>query len=220
MHLFHRVHARVLLRLAPLALVIGALLVPGSALAHEHRTVGNGQYNVTVGWDVEPAYVGLKNAASIRIADANNQPVVGADKTLKVQIRQGASTKEFSLRPVFGQDGYYVADLIPTRDGDYQWTFVGSIGDQQINELFDSADGKFDSVQPQSALQFPLTEPDPAQTNTALQAAQSDASSARTLAYVGIGLGVIGILAAAGAWLTRPRASGAARVGAPQRDTA
>jgi hypothetical protein len=219
MHSLH--HARALLRLAPvLFLIVGALLVPGSALAHEHRAIGNGQYNVTVGWDTEPAYVGLKNAAGIRIADANNQPVVGADKTLKVQIRQGASTREFPLRAVFGQDGYYLADLIPTRDGDYQWTFVGSIGDQQINEKFDSADGKFNGVEPQTALQFPLTQPDPTQMNSALQAAQADASAARTLAYVGIVLGVLGILAAAGAWLTRPRASAAAHVGAPQRDTA
>jgi hypothetical protein len=56
--------------------------------------------------------------------------------------------------------------------------------------------------------------------NSALQAAQADASAARTLAYVGMALGVLGILAAAGAWLTRPRASAAAHVGAPQRDTA
>ncbi|MBV9173052.1 MAG: hypothetical protein JOZ81_23560 [Chloroflexi bacterium] len=211
---------RALIRLAPLAALIGLLLLPGSVLAHERRGIGNGQYNVTVGWDVEPAYVGLKNAASIRIADTDNKPVVGADKTLKVQIRQGASTKEFPLRAVFGQDGYYVADLIPTRDGDYQWTFVGTIGDQQINEKFDTADGKFDAVQPQAALQFPVSQPDPAQTSSAVQAAQADASTARTLAYVGIALGVLGIVAAAGAWFTRPRTTTPARVGAPQRDTA
>ena len=190
------------------------LLTTSSALAHEKRTIGNGQYDVTVGWDVEPAYVGLKNAAGIRISQATTtNPVEGVDKTLKVQIRQGASTKEFPLRAVFGQSGYYVADLLPTRDGDYRFTFTGQIGDQQINETFDSADGKFDGVQPQAALQFPLPVPDPVQEGAAVQAAQSDAQSARTFAYVGIALGVIGILVGAGAWLTRPRGSSAAPMG-------
>lgn len=213
-----RFHAR---RLAPLALalLLAALLLPGSALAHERRTLGNGKYNAVVGWDVEPAYVGLKNAASIRITDAaSNAPVTGADKSLKVQIRQGASTRDFPLRAVFGQDGYYVADLIPTRDGDYQWTFVGSIGDQQINEKFDTADGKFDAVQPQAALQFPLTSPDPVQTNSAVQAAQSDAQSARTLALVGIVLGVLGVAAAAVVWFTRPHASAPAPLRTPSTE--
>jgi hypothetical protein len=196
------------LRITAVAVLLALFVLPGSALAHERRTIANGKYDVTVGWDVEPAYVGLKNAASIRISEAGTtNPVQGADKTLKVQIRQGATTKEFPLRAVFGQNGYYVADILPTRDGDYQWTFVGSINGDQVNEKFDTADGKFDAVQPQAALQFPLSVPDPAQSSAALQAAQADAQGARTLAYVGIGLGVLGILAAAGAWLSRPRAT-------------
>ena len=199
-----------LLRSAAVAVLLGLLILPGSALAHERRTIGNGKYDVTVGWDVEPAYVGLKNAASIRINEAGTtNPVQGADKTLKVQIRQGATTREFPLRAVFGQNGYYVADVLPTREGDYQWTFVGTLNGDQINEKFDTADGKFNAVEPQTALQFPLAVPDPAQSNAAVQAAQADAQSARTLAYVGIGLGVLGILAAAGAWLSRPRATAA-----------
>src|SRR5947199_6568355 len=117
-----------LLAVLPAAVLLAVLLVPGSALAHERRTIGNGKYDVVVGWDVEPAYQDMKNAASIRIAQANTNPAVpvqGAEKTLKVQIRQGAQTKEFPLRAVFGQQGYYSADIVPTREGDYQWTFVG-----------------------------------------------------------------------------------------------
>src|SRR5947199_1488676 len=153
-----------LLAVLPAAVLLAVLLVPGSALAHERRTIGNGKYDVVVGWDVEPAYQDLKNAASIRISQAGtNTPVTGAEKTLKVQIRQGAATKEFPLRAVFGQNGYYVADLVPTRDGDYQWTFVGSINGDQVNEKFDTADGKFDKVEAATALQFPQALPDPSQ---------------------------------------------------------
>src|ERR687883_891506 len=195
--------------LLPAALLAAVTLLPTGAFAHEHRTIGNGKYDVTVGWDAEPAYAGFKNGASIRIAQAGSNPAVpveGADKTLKVQIRQGASTREFPLRAVFGQPGYYVADILPTRAGDYQWTFVGSIGDVKINDKFDSADGKFNGVESSTALQFPLSVADPQQTSAALSSAQADAQTARMLALAGIGVGVLGVLAAAAVWLTRPRA--------------
>src|SRR3954447_21270537 len=189
-------------------LLIALFIVPTSAFAHERRTIANGKYDVTVGWDVEPTYVGLKNAASIRIAEAGSNPAVpvtGAEKNLKVQIRQGATTKEFPLRAVFGQQGYYVADIVPTREGDYQWTFVGSINDDQVNEKFDTADGKFGAAEPLTGLEFPQALPDPAAMSASVASAQAEAASARNLAYVGIVVGVIGLLVAVGVWFTRPR---------------
>jgi len=194
---------------AGLLLLLGLLLVPSTALAHERRTIDNGKYDVVVGWDQEPPYVSQKNGASIRISQAGTNPAVpveGVDKTLKVQIRQGASIKEFPLRAVFGQPGYYMADIIPTRAGDYQWVFAGTINGDQVNETFDTADGKFDAVQSASALEFPLTSPDPAQATADVASAQAAAQGARTLALVGIGVGVLGLLAAIAAFLTRPRA--------------
>jgi hypothetical protein len=196
--------------IAPALLLAALFLVPGSAFAHERRTISNGKYDVVVGWDIEPAYQGLKNSAAIRISQAGSNPVVpimGAERTLKVHIRQGATTREFPLRAVFGQQGYYVADVVPTREGDYQWTFVGAINEDQVNEKFDSADGKFNGIEPIASLQFPVAAADPAQTVAAANAAQADAQSARTLAFVGIGIGVLGLLAALGAFLSRPRSA-------------
>jgi hypothetical protein len=188
-------------------LLIAVLVVPGTALAHERRTISNGKYEVVVGWDVEPTYADMKNAASVRIMQGGTTtPVTGADKTLKLAIRQGASTRDFPLRAAFGQDGYYVADIVPTRVGDYQWIFTGTINGDQVNETFDTADGKFDAVQAPTALQFPLPLADPAQSGAAIQSAQSDAQNARTLAYIGIGVGILGLLAGVTAWLFRPRA--------------
>jgi hypothetical protein len=195
--------------------VVGALLLlsPGSALAHERRTIAGGKYDVVVGWDVEPTYLNVKNGAAVRISQAASNPAVpveGADKSLKVQIRQGAQTKEFALRAVFGQPGYYIADIVPTRAGDYVWTFVGSIDAVQVNEKFDSADGKFDSVIPSTSLEFPIPLPDPVQIAASAQAAQSDAQTTRILAFAGIGIGILGIIAGVAGWATRARATASA----------
>jgi hypothetical protein len=217
-----RIHGAGVPRALAVAGLCAALFSPATVLAHERRTIGGGKYDVNVGWDIEPAYVGLKNSAGIRILDATTQnPVEGADKALRVQIRQGASTRELPLHADFGQSGqsgYYVADFIPTRDGDYRWTFTGTINGDQVNETFDTADGKIDTVQPQAALQFPVTFPDPGQSAVAIQAAQADAQSARLLAYAGIGIGILGLLVGAGAWLIHSRAPGAAAASQPARE--
>jgi hypothetical protein len=200
--------AKRLMAIGSFAVLFALLSAPSISFAHERRTIGGGKYDVVVGWDVEPAYSNFKNGASIRISKAGTnpaEPVTGAEKTLKVDIRQGAQTRTFPLRAVFGQAGYYVADIVPTRDGDYQWTFNGSIADDQINEKFDTADGKFNAVEAAAALQFPLTPPDPAQVGTEIQGARASAQSAQTVGYLGVGVGALGLLAAAALWLTRPR---------------
>jgi hypothetical protein len=196
------------LAIATIAMLGALFAAPSISLAHERRTIADGKYDVVVGWDVEPAYANLKNGAGIRISKPGTnpaEPVTGAERTLKVDIRQGGQTRTFDLRAVFGQPGYYVADLLPTRDGDYQLTFIGTIGDDRINERFDTADGKFNKVEATTALQFPVAAPDPAQINTELQAARSTAQSAQTLAMIGVGVGALGLLAAIAAWVTRPR---------------
>jgi len=202
-------HIRNLLAICFVAIVLVLTTsLPSVALAHERRALGAGKYDVVVGWEVEPAYVGEKNAASIRISKAGTnpaEPVTGVDKTLKVDIRQGAQTKTFDLRAVFGQPGYYVADVIPTREGDYIWTFNGAIGDDKIAEKFDTADGKFNAVERATRLESPLTSPDPAQVTTDIQSARSAAESAQMVAWLGVSVGLLGLVAATGMWLSRPR---------------
>lgn len=201
-------HFRRIAAVAVLALLVSLLAAPATTLAHERRTIGGGKYDVVVGWDTEPAYVNRQNAAGIRVSKAGTnpaQPVLGVEQTLRLQIRQDGQTRDLQLRTVFGQPGYYVADVVPTRAGDYILTFTGNIGADQINEAFDSANGKFDTVQATSAIEFPLAAPDPDQVGTQLQAANAVAQRALLVGYIGAGLGVLGCLIALGVWLTRSR---------------
>jgi hypothetical protein len=193
-----------------MAVLAALLIAPSVSLAHERRTTAAGKYDLVVGWDTEPPFVNQKNAASIRISRAGTnpaQPVTGAEKTLKVEIRQGGQTRAFELRAAFGQPGYYVADIVPTRAGDYAWTFSGSVGGDAVNETFDTVDGKFDPVMAGSAVEFPVAAPDPNEVRIELRAAEAAAERAQMVGYLGAGLGVLGLLVALLVWLTRPRVS-------------
>jgi hypothetical protein len=199
---------RRLMALGVLALVAGLVGAPSLSLAYERRTIAGGKYDVVVGWDTEPAFVNQRNAAGIRIARAGTnpaEPVLGADKTLQLRIRLGTQSRQLELRPVVGQPGYYVADLLPTRAGEYVWTFTGSLNGDPIDETFDPADGKLGVVAAASGIQFPVAAPDPDQVALQLQASEALAQRALVVAYVGVGLGVLGLVAALVLWLTRPR---------------
>lgn len=190
------------------ALVFGLALAPvGAALAHEHREIG--PYEFTVGWKVEPALVGERNGVDLRVVHhETRKPVEGLEKTLRVEVLFGAERRELALRPVFGQPGRYTADLIPTRAGDYRFRFVGTVGETAVEATFDSAEGKFDKVQPATEFQFPAPLPDPltlAQTATtaeesarsaqaAAQTARQLAEGAQPLAMAGVALGGLGTL--------------------------
>jgi hypothetical protein len=201
-------HLRRVAALVAFGAVLGVLAAPSISLAHERRTIDGGKYDLVVGWDTEPAFVNQHNAAGIRISKAGTnpaEPVIGAEKTLQLQMRQGSQTRQFPLRAVFGQPGYYVADVVPTRAGDYVLTFTGSIGADQVNEAFDSADGKFDAVTAASGVEFPVAAPDPDQVNAQLQASDALAQRALLVGYIGVAVGILGCLIALGVWVTRPR---------------
>jgi D-alanyl-D-alanine carboxypeptidase len=126
-------------------------LAPGSALAHEHRTIDDGKYTLIVGWDTEPPIQGQPNAATVQVnlADTDpTQPIEGAEQTLRLQIRQGRTTLQLPLHALMGKPGSYAADVVPDHDGDAQLTLSGSVNGDSVDEVFDTADGKFDAVKP------------------------------------------------------------------------
>lgn len=147
----HR-RSRFFMTIAAALLALGAIMVPFTASAHEHRTVG--KYEFVVGFVNEPAVQGQMNGIDLTITQ-NGKAVTGADQTLKAQLVFGSATKDVDLEAVYKQDGKYTAPFIPTQPGDYTFIFTGTLGGQTINEKFTSSPSTFDAVAPASDYEFP-----------------------------------------------------------------
>src|SRR5207344_3343292 len=95
-----------------LAALAGGLLLGGTASAHERRNVG--PFSFVVGWVNEPALLNQPNSVDLRITrTADSQPVIGAEKTLKVEIQADGQKLAADLSPRFGTPGAYNANLTP-----------------------------------------------------------------------------------------------------------
>jgi hypothetical protein len=176
-------------------LAISAVIaIPGLAAAHERRDVD--RYTFVVGWIVEPAFEGQKNGIDLRVTNTETtQPVEGVEKTLKAEVIFGGQRREFALRTIFRDPGHYTADIVPEREGDYRFRFFGTIDGVQINETFDSADGRFGGVESIRGIQFPETaasgQTTVASSPSVTTSSQSDSS--QPLALVGVILGALGV---------------------------
>ncbi len=160
-------------------LVFSAISI--TVFAHEGREVGD--YTIELGWRVEPAYTGLMNGPEITVSlhsseeeheegeatpeaedehtDAGEEEhaeaagVTGLEDTLQIEVSFGPESRILNLRAVRGEPGHYVADLIPTRAGDYSFRVFGTIEGTEVDETFSASDGQFSSVEPIEDIQFP-----------------------------------------------------------------
>lgn len=217
-----RLQARRVLVTLPLAV---GLAVAGAtpAVAHERRTVGALQ--LVVGWGDEPAYTGFKNSVQVTISGADGgAAVTDVGDSLKVEVIKGADKVGLPLVAnfrvgAFGAPGDYRAWLTPTRPGGYTFHFTGNVHGQVVDETFSSSKTTFDDVEDVATIQFPAKDPSPGQVatrvdrevprlETSLRQADDRAGTARTLALVGIGVGVLGLLAAAGVLVAVRRGRG------------
>jgi hypothetical protein len=207
---------------------LAGLLIPllaGPASAHQEKTVG--KYHFVVGFGDEPAYAGEKNSVQLILADATDKPVTDLANTLKVAVTTGsAEPLELAMEPFFeigefGTPGDYRAFFIPTAPGSYSFHFTGTIKGQRIDQTFKSGPQTFSDIEDPAQVQYPVQQPTGGQlatradrettrVNAALAAerdqANDDAASARTLAIIGIVVGLLG-LAAGGIALARGRRS-------------
>jgi hypothetical protein len=221
-----------------LAVVLGAtgalvLAGAGPAWAHEERVVG--KYHFAVGFGSEPAYTGQENSVQLLLKDLKDNPVSALGDTLRVEVAYGATDKlSLSLVPFFevgefGIPGDYRAWFFPTQSGNYTFLFTGSIKGQTVEESFTSSDTTFSPVRDPTGVQFPAKEPSigelaarlsrevprlQAQVAAARSAAEHRADSARTVGFVGVAVGLVGILVAAAALVAaRRRSGGSAPIG-------
>ena len=197
------------MRVVPLILAMLLLLaLPATASAHERRDVG--KYQFVVGFISEPALVGEPNGVDLRITNKEtNQPVEGAEKSLKVALQfGGGAPKDMPIRARFGQPGAYTADVIPTRAGSYIFTFTGDLEGTAINEKFESGPGRFNDVEDATKLQFPETVPAAGDLQRQVREADARAQQATTFGYAGVALGLLGTAVGLAALLRR-RSSGA-----------
>lgn len=140
---------------------------------------------------------------------AVSQPVQGLASTLEVEVTHvpTGEQKVMALRPLFNEEGTYVADFVPTSPGAYTFRFFGEIEGEAFDEAFTSGPGTFDEVVPARSVQFPIELRETRELQSAIEGLQTDlafaneraddadsaASSALLIGILGVVAGVIGI---------------------------
>jgi plastocyanin len=131
-------------------------------------------------------------------------PVLNAADALRVEILHVPTDARLlkPVRAVFGEDGTYVADFIPTSPGVYSFRFFGEVDGVQLDETFTSGPSTFDEIAPATSLQFPVELASPRELQSAVQgiqdslaAAEDNADSAKSSATLGLVVGSIGLAA-------------------------
>jgi hypothetical protein len=184
-----------------------------TASAHEHREVGD--YELTVGFSVEPALINEPNGLSLAVqvgTEDDGPPVEGLQETLEAEVTYAGETKPLELRARFGQPGSYIADIFPTAEGAYTFRIFGTIEGMEIDESFTSGPETFSEVESTGDIAFPAAATDDGgDADAAVAEAQDAADSARTLAIIGITLSVISLAAVAGGVIGVMKAARAGR---------
>src|SRR5579883_27252 len=104
--------------------------------AEAHITKVYGNYLVQVGWDNEPVYTNLINAAQVTIKKGSGDsatPVINALKDMQISVKYGSVIKPLDFLPSSTVDGQYHAVLIPTRVGTYSLVLKGNVENQPID---------------------------------------------------------------------------------------
>jgi len=130
-----------------------------SELTHEHINISNSDFEIVVGWIIEPPTVGVYNGVLIEINKFSNggttiNPVTNVQNNLSVVISKGGiSTQAQSLTPSDETPGSYYVPIIPTQEGVYIAHISGNLGTVTVDETV-----QLDEVQPASAIALPITQ--------------------------------------------------------------
>lgn len=177
-----------------LVVATSAILMTATALAHEHREVG--EYELTVGFLNEPAIVEEPNGLSLKVVRGhgdNGEPVEGLAGSLRAEIIYGDERLPLEIRPAFGSPGSYTADVIPTEVGAYTFHIFGSIEDMEIDESFTGGPDTFSEVASRQSLTFPNQVGPVGDVQTKASDASDTASTAMLLGAAGLVAGLFGV---------------------------
>lgn len=137
-------------------------------------------------------------------------PVEGLEGAIQVEVTHVAAgaRRTWDLIAVFGEPGHYVAHMIPTASGVYEFRVFGAIEGMAIDETFVSrgGGGVFDDIRSSAGLHFPEELPElreiesgvrgamqsAQQAQDAALAAQQDSGSA--LSIVALIVGIVGVI--------------------------
>lgn len=111
------------------------------ALAHVTKPVGDGAYQVTLGFVAAPLYAGQVEQVEISVKDADGAGVEGLEASLRAVIMgPGGAALELPLRAVRNQPGQYLVDFIPTAVGVYDVRIYGFVGEFEFDEVYSGVD--------------------------------------------------------------------------------
>ncbi len=209
-------------RAAGAAALAGTVLLVAPTAAHAHETVQRGDLEIVVGFGTEPAYLGQPNSVQV-VLTHGGEPIVDLGDTLAVEVSYGDEPPvELALEPnfavgAFGEPGDYRAWLIPTAAGPYAIHLSGTVDGEEIDETVTSGPDTFSEVESGSEIMYPVEAPattdlverieresarvadaaervDAAEVRAAMAA--DEAASARTIALVGVAIGLLGVASA------------------------
>ena len=138
-------------------------------------------------------------------------PVEGLEGSIRVEVTHVATgvSATWDLLAVFGEPGHYVAHVIPTATGVYEFRVFGTIEGTALDETFVSrgGGGGFDDIRDSTGLHFPEDVPELREVESgvrgALQTAREaqdaalaaqDQNSGYTLSIVGLIIGIAGVV--------------------------
>ena len=137
--------------------IIGLLFSVGMiAPSFAHTTVHVEQYEIEVGWGIEPPIVGIRNDLVFKITEpgeteGTHKGVTSVFKNIDAIAMFGGATKKIDINSD-PRPGYYFSSIIPTKTGSYMVEFKGEIHGTLIDIKIPIED-----VEPTAILDFPPT---------------------------------------------------------------
>ena len=108
----------------------------GFSTAYAHTTIHVEQYEIEVGWDVEPPVVGFRNAIVYEISESPSEGVksgiINAFKNLQSTISMGGVSKVLDINSD-PRPGHYFSKIIPTKTGSLVIDLKGKINDVPVD---------------------------------------------------------------------------------------